>query len=161
MKKKILLIISFVTVLLALTIQRVLFPYCHIGSDAMEPTMYVGEGFFLNKFTALHRAPRYGEIVAVRLAAAEALLLRRVVGLAGDTVTIHASRLYINGEPRQEAYLGYRGGRQTRERQEYGPCRVPAGEVFLLADNREVAADSRFFGAVGLDKVVGFVARDS
>ncbi len=119
--------------------------------------MYVGEGFFLNKFTALHRAPRYGEVVAVRLAEGEALLLRRVVGLAGDTVTIHARRLYLNGEPQNEPYVRYRGERQMQERDEYGPYRVPAGGIFLLADSREVAADSRFFGAVGLDKVVGVV----
>jgi len=144
-------------VLLVLTLQRMLFPLCRVGSDAMEPRLYVGQRFILDKLSSLHRLPRRGELVAVRLAPGKRLLIRRVVALEGDVVTIHARKLYLNGVPQEEGYISQRSGAMIQDWDEFGPYTVPPGTVFVLADNRGAAADSRRFGALDFKKVVGLV----
>jgi len=143
--------------LVLLTSQRTLFPLCRVGSDAMEPQLYVGQAFILDKLSSLRRLPRRGEVVAVRLAPGKRLLIRRVVALAEDVVTIHSRQLYLNGVPQEEVYASYRGGANIQDWDEFGPYVVPAGAVFLLADSRDAAADSRRFGAVGFKQVSGIV----
>ncbi len=156
MNKKTLIILALLFAAL-LTAQRILFPLCRVGSDAMEPALYVGQRFILNKFASLYRPPRRGEIIAVRMEEGGALLLRRVLALQDEVATIHAKRLFVNGQPVREPYSRYRGERNIQDWDEFGPYRVPPGQFFLLADGRDVAADSRHFGAVALEKVVGIV----
>jgi signal peptidase I len=151
------LIAVVLAVLAVLTVQRTLFPLCRIGSDAMEPQLYVGQNFILDKLSPLYRLPRLGEMVAVRLAPGKRLLIRRTVALEGDVVTIHARKLYVNGVPLEEGYVSHRPGAMIQDWDEFGPYEVPQGAVFLMADNRDAAADSRRFGALGFKQVIGIV----
>lgn len=81
--------------------------------------------------------------------------IKRVIGLAGETVEIHDNGVYINGERLDEDYLG---GELTYCGQEGDPCPtvvVPEGSVFVLGDNRDNSSDSRVFGPVTTDRVIG------
>ena len=77
--------------------------------------------------------------------------IKRVIGLPGETVEIRNGRLYVDGLRIEEPYL--EGREDTRD---YGPVKVPRGELFVLGDNRLNSNDSRFgLGFVPVDKVIG------
>jgi signal peptidase I len=80
-------------------------------------------------------------------------VIKRVVGLAGETLRIEQGRVWIDGVPLDEPFLGpnpYRGG-------SFGPITIPPGHIFVLGDNRSPLAsrDSRLFGTVQNDTLAG------
>jgi len=77
--------------------------------------------------------------------------IKRVIGLPGESVEIRNGRLFVDGLQIPEPYL--EGREDTRD---YGPVRVPDGELFVLGDNRLNSNDSRFgLGFVPVDRVIG------
>ena len=76
--------------------------------------------------------------------------IKRVVAEGGDRVAARGGRLYVDGRPLSEPYL--RAGTRTGT---FGPVIVPKGDVFVLGDNRSNSMDSRSFGAVPTDALVG------
>ena len=91
-----------------------------------------------------------GEIVVLNIPGRQsAPLIKRIIGLPGESVEIHDGRVYIDGEALNEPYL---------DQVTYGnmPRRVvPLGHVFLLGDNRNASNDSRSFGSVPFEQIVG------
>jgi signal peptidase I len=79
--------------------------------------------------------------------------VKRVVGLPGDQVGLEDGVLVVNGEPRCESGIDP----APLDGVWFGPVTVPEGRVFLLGDSREHSIDSRDFGPVELDDVVGVV----
>ena len=80
--------------------------------------------------------------------------IKRVIGLEGETVEIHDDHVFINGEQVDEPYLEgaatfCSGGADCE------PVTVPEGHVFVLGDNRDNSQDSRAFGPVPLDAIIG------
>jgi len=129
------------------------------------------------------RAPRRGDVVVFRApegAAASPFLVKRIVGLPGDRVRLQDGRLWLNGAaieqwPTGEIWLDaggtpLAGGREALSGREHAwlddPGRitapfegvVPAGRYFVLGDNRDHSRDSRVFGAVPYEALVGPVA---
>jgi signal peptidase I len=80
--------------------------------------------------------------------------IKRVIGLPGETVTFRDGYVYIDGQRLDEAYIDgaitFCSGRRYCD---YGP--IPAGMVFVLGDNRENSEDSRFFGPVPIENLIG------
>jgi signal peptidase I len=79
--------------------------------------------------------------------------IKRVIGLPGETVTIENGAVFINGEKLEEPYLEEGITECTRSRCD--PVRVGEGEVYVLGDNRRNSSDSRIFGAVSVDNIIG------
>lgn len=116
---------------------------------SMEPTLHQEERLLVEKVSYRFHAPQRGDIVVLKVAQEPIPLVKRVIGLPGETVEIRQGKVYVNGQHLDEPYL-----RQTP----YGnmPARpVPAGSIFVLGDNRNNSNDSRYFGVVPLDDVVG------
>jgi signal peptidase I len=76
--------------------------------------------------------------------------IKRVIGVPGDTVEGRNGRVFVDGKAVDEPYL--QPGMQTSE---FGPVKVPEGQIFVMGDNRTNSADSREFGPVPIDTVVG------
>jgi signal peptidase I len=77
-------------------------------------------------------------------------LIKRVIGLPGDTITIESNDVHVNGSPISEPYL-----EDDVVMPDAGPFEVGAEEVFVMGDNREFSFDSRRFGNIAFDALVG------
>jgi len=139
-----------------------------VPTGSMEGTILTGDHIFLNK--ALYgpelplvgwrlpqlRSPERGEIVAFRHPRhPEVRFLKRVVAVGGDVVEIREDALYVNGAPVAEPYAQHRLHARTARRESYPAQKVPAGHLFVLGDNRDDSADSRYWGTVPVENVVG------
>jgi signal peptidase I len=146
--------------LVALVVRTTLVQAFWIPSPSMEPTLQEGDRVLVNKLSyRLHDVHRGDIVVFERPPAAESAdpahdipdLIKRVIGLPGDTIEARADGfVYINDHRLDESYLPD-GTRTTNlPRQE-----VPEGEVFVMGDNRTNSADSREFGPIDEDLIVG------
>jgi signal peptidase I len=158
--------------LIAFVIKSFLFQAFYIPSASMEPTLNVGDRVLVNKLSYdLHDVNR-GDIVvfeAPPLARSGDIedLVKRVIGLPGDTVTYDSGHVLINGRRLKEPYLPE--GTSTGALSQPVPpgcgappdnqpgCVVPKDHVFVLGDNRGASKDARVFGPIGESSIVGRV----
>ena len=127
-----------------------------IPSASMEQTLLPGDRVFVNKlaydFHPIHR----GDIVVFTLPPGETAgpgiddLIKRVIGLPGDTIEAIGGRVYVNGKALDEPYLPPGAVTTLLPRQ-----KVPAGRYFLMGDNRTDSRDSRYFGTIPGSDIVG------
>jgi signal peptidase I len=127
-----------------------------VSGDSMAPTLADGDRFVINRVIYRVRAPRSGEIVALRLPEEEDLTVKRVIALPSDWVRIVNGRVFLNGKLVPEPYLdpdvATYGNRLSTNIFE-----VADGCYFVLGDNRGASDDSRSFGAVPRRWIVGRV----
>ena len=137
-------------VVIALGINLFLAQATQVLGQSMEPTLHSSQRVVVEKVTYrfLH-GPRRGDIVVLDLPAQSDLLIKRVIGLPGETIEIRDGRLYIDGQLVNESWTVYPGSGN------YGPFVIPPLHVFVLGDNRGASNDSRSFGPVRIDEVVG------
>jgi signal peptidase I len=131
-----------------------------IPSQAMEPTLLVGDHVLVDKRTYVVATPRRGDIVVVDPEARGRFLLRRVVGLPGETVEIRAGRVLVDGVPLAEPYASGidRPAAVTAPPADgaaAAPLRVPVNGYFVMGDNRDGSRDSRAWGAVADSEIFG------
>ena len=157
-----------------------------VPSGSMKPTILEGDRILVNKlaydlripFTHItvhtFANPKRGDIVVFDSSAADTRLVKRVIGLPGDTVAMRDNRLIINGiearysniERRSDAVLVTESYPGLSERIElvpagvsrlssFGPVKIPKGHYLVLGDNRDNSADSRVYGFVPRDEIVG------
>ncbi len=121
-----------------------------VSGLSMEPLIHSGEYVLINTFAYRLAPPRRGEIVAFRHEGdAREVFIKRVIGVAGDRIRIDRGRVYINGAKLDEPYVRDADGRSVPE------ITVPPSFVYVLGDNRANSEDSRSFGAVGDDRLIG------
>lgn len=117
---------------------------------SMQPTFYTGQRLVMEKFSYWFSQPTQGDVVVIdRTNETGPALIKRVIAVAGDTVEIKDGIVYVNGQTLSpEWYNTYTPGtlRLTE---------IPAGHVFVLGDNRSHSNDSRVFGTVSDDEVLG------
>ena len=140
-------------VILALLINLFLAQATRVFGQSMEPNLHTDQRLVVEKISYNHwwhlRGPQRGDVVVLRLGNEPELLIKRVVGLPGDRVEIRGGRVFINNVPLSESYLT----RPTNG--DYGPVDVPPLHLFVLGDNRSFSNDSRAFGPISLNNVVG------
>jgi signal peptidase I len=150
---------------LAIVVRTFLFQAFYIPSPSMEPTLWIGDRILVNKLSyQLHDVNR-GDLVVFRSPAGSGTggedLIKRVIGLPGERVTAESGRLFIGGGLLIEPYLPYQWGTADFGKvpgcaeSEMGVCTVPDGHVFLMGDSRANSRDSRFFGPVPIDSIIG------
>ncbi len=124
-----------------------------VSASSMTPTLRNGDHVLVDKLTYRFRPPARDELVVVHQPDTGALAVKRIVALSGDTVGTEDGILVVNDGPQRESYVDH----ATVDSTYFGPVTVPEGTVFLLGDNRAESIDSRTYGAVDLDAVVGRV----
>ncbi|HIE38869.1 MAG TPA: signal peptidase I [Anaerolineales bacterium] len=137
-------------VLIALLINLFLAQATVVQGQSMEPSLHNDERVIVEKVTyRLIRGPRRGDVVIIEVAGQPEPLIKRVVGLPGETVAVQGGQVFINGQPLEEEWAVQEGG------PDYPPTRVPPLHIFVLGDNRGHSNDSRSFGPVLVDQVLG------
>lgn len=128
-----------------------------VTGNSMIPNFLDGERLLAEKITYKLRLPERGEIVVFKHPQnPQRLLIKRVIGLPGDNFAMINGDVYINDKKLDEPYLQTKtktyGGRLLTENPDY---KVPEDTIIVLGDNREESSDSRDFGPIPLDSVVG------
>lgn len=129
-------------------------PYT-VAYGSMEPGLADGDRLVVNKLAYRLRPPKRGDVVAFDSGALPTggtgeTYVKRVIGIAGDTVEARDGVVLVNGVPAEDTALD--------STQPFGPVQVPPEMLFVLGDNRTVSVDSRAFGMVPVDAVVGEVS---
>ncbi len=120
-----------------------------VDGDSMVPTLANGEYIIISRLSYRFGTPQRGDIIVFHppLSPQEEYI-KRIIGLPGDEVRIEQGQIYINGQHLSESYI-------HQQWVSNGSWRVPAGQVFVLGDNRNNSQDSRSWGTVSMDAVVG------
>jgi signal peptidase I len=138
-----------------------------VPTGSMEGTILVGDHLFLNKLLYGPEIPLFnwrlprlktihrGDIVVFRYPRnPEETFLKRVTAVGGDMLEIRDGRLYVNSQAVEEPYVVHRFPlRSAHER--IGPIEVPRGSLFVMGDNRDNSSDSREWGLVPVENVIG------
>ena len=144
------LVLTFLPALvLALLINHFVAQTTYVLGQSMEPNLHDDEHLLIEKLSYRFGTPERGDIVVIDVDYTEIPLIKRIIGLPGEMVQVRDSQLYIDGQLTTEPYLT-----DTLQR-DYGPTTVPEGYVFVMGDNRNNSNDSRYFGAVAVDNILG------
>ncbi len=135
--------------LIAIFIHLFLAQATRVEGYSMEPTLFGHQRLIIEKLSYRIHQPQRGDIVVVRVPQFDKLLIKRVIGLPGETLEIRDGIVYINGQPLDEPYVN------GRPRGNYPPLVIPEGDVFVMGDNRNNSNDSRAFGPVPIQNIVG------
>lgn len=138
-----------------------------VPSRSMAPTLQPEDRMLTNKLAYDLTTPDRGDLVVFRSVekGKKERLVKRVVGLPGDVVHVDRGVLEVNGEPLVEPYVARKGqagdARPNGARKappgvnDFGPMFVPEDHVFVMGDNRAHSHDSRYFGPVPRENLIG------
>ena len=142
--------VIIVTVLFDMAIPRSL-----VDGRSMEPSFYDGERLIVSRLNYLLTTPKRGDVIVFNSLTKPdtEMLIKRVIGEPGDTIEFRQSEVYVNGERLQEDYIN----------ECISSCysteiwTVPEDAYFVMGDNRDHSSDSRVFGVVPIQSIVGRV----
>jgi signal peptidase I len=160
--------VVIIALVIALGIRTFLLQPFIIPSGSMLDTLHIGDRLFVTKFSyGIHLPfmpkeiistgePQRGDIIVFPYPEDPSQdYIKRVVGIPGDVLEIRDKQLYRNGEAVQEAYIKHTDSTLMGRRDNMPPTTVPSGKVFVMGDNRDQSMDSRFWGFVNKDTIVG------
>ena len=138
-------------VLIAALIHVFLAQATRVYGQSMEPNLHTDQRLIVEKLSFRFHGPRRGDIVVLNQPGCDdcELLIKRVVGLPGEEISIRGGDVYADGRLLDEPYLSQVTAGL------YGPDRVPPLHVLVLGDNRGASNDSRAFGPVHRDEILG------
>lgn len=141
-------------VVVALLLRAFLFQAFFIPSESMEETLRVDDRVLVNKLSYRIGDVSRGEVVVFRRPDDQPGefrdLIKRVIGLPGESIEARDNTIFIDGQVLIEPYLT--PGEVIGD---FGPVVIPDGEYFVMGDNRDNSGDSRVFGTVDEDRFIG------
>ncbi len=161
-----------IAILIAVVIRTFIVQAYKIPSRSMVPTLLVGDHLLVNKFIygvkipVIRRIivpitdPKRGDIIVFIYPNDRTKdYIKRVIGVGGDKIEIKNKNIFINDQPYKDAFGIYSDDTTypaiMQPRDNFGPVTVPRGSLFVMGDNRDESADSRFWGFVDLKDVEG------
>jgi len=167
-----------IAVILALFIRTFVVQAFKIPTGSMENNLLIGDHLLVNKFvfgptaSALERTVlpmgtiKRGDVLVFKYPEdPDRDFIKRVIGLPGETLELRAKKVYINGKPLDEPYVHFleapgmssefRETTSSDVRERYGPVTVPPDQYFMMGDNRDNSADSRYWGFLRRDYIKG------
>jgi signal peptidase I len=189
-----------IAILLALFIRTFIIQAFKIPSGSMKPTLLIGDHLlvnkfafgikipFIDKFLVQFKKPERGDVVVFKWPEDESKdFIKRVIGVAGDTIEIKNDQLYVNDKKVEKTLVDKNTKHQLivecndnevsnadvyeeiignkkhkilvqpdrKKNENFGPVKVPENAIFVMGDNRDNSADSRYWGYVKLEKIKG------
>lgn len=126
-----------------LILRFIAFEGIYVASPSMEPTLPVEMHFMVDKVSFLFRSPRRGEIVTLASPVGEDKeLIKRVIGLPGETIGMKDKIVTINGEALFEPYAIHKRKNEVLVGDNISEMKIPENSYFVLGDNRDESKDS-------------------
>jgi signal peptidase I len=167
-----------IAVILALFVRTFVLQAFKIPTGSMENNLLIGDHLLVNKFvyaptaSGVERALmpistiKRGDVLVFKYPVEpDRDFIKRVIGLPGETLELKEKKIYINGKPLDEPYVHFleepRHNAELSEvtssdvRENFGPVTVPPDQYFMMGDNRDNSADSRYWGFMPRDYVKG------
>lgn len=136
-----------------------------ITTDSMAPTLISGDRVASDVIYYQNHVPSRGDLVVLKVPRDKPMpqnvisvqpnLVKRVVAVGGDVVSLSQKTLRVNGVDIPELYAHYEPVGGVVESGDFGPTKVPSSQYFVLGDNRSHSLDSRAFGAIAADAIMG------
>lgn len=140
-----------IAAILAVIIRFFIIEPFYIPSGSMEPTLQVNDRIVVSKVSYYFEDPERGDVVVFKYPKDTSRnFVKRLIGKPGETIELKGGNLYINGEFVPEGYLPV-----DLVYSDYGPVVVPPDNYFMLGDNRNNSEDSRFWGFMNKDLIIG------
>jgi len=146
------IVVIVVAVVVSLIINYGIIVNATVPTSSMETTIMTDDRIIGLRLAYINKDPERGDIVIFKFPDDEKVLfIKRVMGLPGETLEVKDGRVYIDGISLEEPYL------TVETLGNYGPYVIPEGSYFMMGDNRNNSADSRFWQNTFLsrDKIVG------
>ena len=136
-----------------------------IPTGSMESNLLIGDHLLVNKFVyGLHdgfiskilpfKELKRGDVIVFKYPRSpEVAYVKRLIGLPGEHLEMNGRTVYINGKPLEEKYTQYIDPGSVY--QHWDPVDVPPNQYFAMGDNRDNSQDSRFWGCVPRDHIIG------
>lgn len=142
-----------------LFISHYLLQSVQIVGVSMAPTLENSGYYFLNRCVYAWRDPAISDIVVIRDPQDQAFAVKRIIASEGDSVYLTGGQVYVNGRLLDEPYLSPGMPTFALDRQVELSVRCGRGEYFLLGDNRSNSSDSRVYGPVPRQNILGTIIR--
>ena len=129
----------------------------HIVAESMKPTLVTGDRILIDRIAYKNSLPKRGDVIAfhpieeLRKQGYEAPFVKRVIGLPGETIEIKNGLIYINNKSINEDYI------LEPPAYQYNAYQIPQGSYFVLGDHRNNSHDSRFWGGIREELIIGKV----
>lgn len=123
-----------------------------VPTSSMANTIMIGDRMIGFRLAYINKDPKRGDIVIFKFPDDEKVLfIKRIIGLPGETLEVKEGKVFVNGIALEEPYL------TVETLGNFGPYVVPEGSYFMMGDNRNNSADSRFWQNTYLsrDKIIG------
>ncbi len=129
--------------------------------QSMAPTLHHQDQLLVEKVSKWFGGAGHGDIITVSTEGLQGHegttnIIKRVIGVPGDTIEIRDQAVYLNGERLAESYLSADVDTDPR-RDEYSSLVLAKDEYYVLGDNRAISQDSRTFGPIHADQIIGEV----
>jgi len=161
-----------IAILIAVFIRTFIVQAFKIPSGSMKPTLEIGDHILVNKLSYgikipfLRKTliptgePNRGDIAVFIYPVDQSKdFIKRVIGVGGDVIEIKNKKVFVNGTVISDHYAVHNEEvifpKSIQPRDNFGPVKVPEGTIFCMGDNRDQSYDSRFWGFVRLEDVIG------
>ena len=148
------IIVAAIAAVISITLRIFVIEPFIVPTPSMSPTLLVGDKVIVNKLEYKFKTVKRGDIVAIYSPLEKKNLVKRVIGLSGETISFSEDDfVYIDGNKLEEPYLP----ESVIPAYEVETYKIGENEFFVMGDNRNNSADSRVFGPISMDKIFGRV----
>lgn len=130
-----------------------------VVGESMVPTLFDSQQYVLNRWIYYFRAPEPNDVVVLRDPIDKGFAVKRIVARAGDRVDLHDGKIFVNGKRLVEPYLMPGTPTFPNPKKNEDSFVLKADQYFVLGDNRNNSADSRTYGPIPRQNIMGLILR--